>query len=95
MHKYCLTCVKLNIGQTNMMKHILLNNLYLSYQVSENDLHFFVELIAIHGFFPEFLEIFEILIENCNDQSQNLEIQKKVLRVLLNQSTLTEVYVKI
>ena len=48
-----------------------------------DDYNYFVELIKLHGRYIEFLEIFEIIIDNSEKNTSSSEIQKIVMTSLL------------
>jgi len=49
-----------------------------------NDINYFVELIALHGKYPDFLEFFDIILSTSEEKSNNPELHKLVLSTLLN-----------
>lgn len=54
----------------------------LSMKVNEEDLEYFVDLICLHGRYPEFLKVFDIIAKN-HENNPSSEISKKILTSFL------------
>jgi hypothetical protein len=87
---------EINYGQIELVNQIFTDNPQLCMMVTDSELEYYTEMITIHGHFPEFLEVFEILNKEASfgSSSPNAEIAKKVIRVLLNESYIEYITVK-
>ena len=80
--------IHVDIGNLDLLQNIFRDNIELCLSLTKDKLLYFLKLIAYHGQEAEFLEIFNILVTH-EGNSDIKALQKKVLRVLLNDKWFT------
>jgi len=67
----------------------------LKNKVTTEELQYFIDLIVLHGKYPEFLEFFKVFSSNMNkiEASLNSENNKKILTVLFDDENIGLVHV--
>lgn len=83
---------KLNLGQVELVCSILAGNIQLANGIEESQLMYFVQMITRHGRHSHFLTVFENLVKDGSNEI-SIEIRKKVLRVLLDTTSLNHINV--
>jgi len=82
---------KLDLGQVELISEIVKDNLELATLVSETHLKYFCNLIVHFGQREVFLKFFDTLINKPSQET--LEIQKKILLVLLDEQFINHINV--
>lgn len=86
---------KFNVNQIEFFTKLLESNDDLKSKIQIEDLQYFIDLIALHGKFTEFLEIFKIFLTKnlLIIFDPNLENNKKVLSVLFDDYNIEIIHV--
>lgn len=73
---------KLNVNQLEFLYKMFESSCDLSMKINEEDLEYFIDLICLHGRYPEFLKVFDIIAKNYENNPSS-EISKKILTSFL------------
>lgn len=76
---------RINVNQLEFTSKLFDLSYELSTKISTEDLDFYIDLICLHGKYPEFIQIFNIIATN-NLINPSSEISKKLLDILLNEN---------
>ena len=76
--------MKVNVNQIGVIFAIFEKNIDLALKVRDSELEYFMIMVRENGFSTNFLQIFNILMTHSGIK----EIQKKIIRVILNERTI-------
>jgi inositol 1,4,5-triphosphate receptor type 3 len=63
-----------------MISNLFNNNQNLFGQLTSQDFRYFIELIKVHGKYPEFLDFYETILDTTEKQSNSSDLQKLVIQ---------------
>lgn len=86
---------KFNLNQLDFFSKLLASNVNLKNKVTTEELQYFIDLIVLHGKYPEFLEIFKVFIAKNNKQEADMDLEnhKKIINVLFDDGNIEHIHV--